>query len=184
MLRFPAEWIPNVTLDVARVEQAVAGYQWPGISLPFRWAEPDDLFLVGQYLVGYASDFYWDIILRGGVRGYSLFLHELMELKWYNERGWNPFDMDVQIANYPMAHSWALLFEHRFLQVVAGVTGHRFSLRELILGNPHGDPPERDWNDVWTNQRGELGVSDADLDPNHAPQVNEFYGGLGFRKVT
>jgi hypothetical protein len=184
MLAFPPAWLPNVPLDMAQVEQAGEHYQWAGTLGPFRWADQDDLIVVGQYLVGHRSDVYWHIILQGGIRGYSLYLHDLMELKWYNKRGFNPFDSDVQIAHYPVAHSWALLFEHRFLQVVAGMMGYDFSLYELILGNPHGDPPARDWNDVWLNQGRELSAADSDHDPGHMPQVQEFYDRLGFRKVT
>jgi hypothetical protein len=37
--------------------------------------------------------------------------------------------MGVQVHHYPAAHSWALLFEHRYLRVVAGMMGYSFSLR-------------------------------------------------------
>jgi hypothetical protein len=62
--------------------------------------------------------------------------------------------------------------------------GYDFSLRELLLGNPHGDPPQRDWQDVQTHRQQELSLADTALNPKHLPQVQEFYRRLGFKKVT
>jgi hypothetical protein len=147
--------MPHVTLDDAKIDLALAFYQWTSAFRLFRWVDKDDL-VVGTYLLHHQTPSYWEIILQGGVRGYSLYLHEFVELTWYAERHLNPFDATVQILHYPTAHSLGLLVDHRFLQVVARAPGHDFSLRELIHGNPHGDPP----------------------------QVRELYRRLGFRKVT
>jgi len=184
MLRFPSHWIPKVSLDEGKVEGAMECYRWVSDIRNFKWVGKDDLVIVGTYLVYHYTDSYWEIILDDGVRGYSLYLHELIELKWYAERNLNPFDATVQIKHYPEAHSLGLLVEHRFLQVVAQATGYDFSLRELILGNPHGDPPQRDWDDVQKHYQRELSQADAAFDPNHEPQVQEFYHCLGFRKVV
>ncbi len=182
MLSFPLEWLPDVPLDLARVSQAVAAFRWIGFAEPTSWVEQEDLIVVGKYLVGYGTTVYWDIILRGGMRGYSLYLHELMELRWFNLRRLNPFDQDVQREYYEPAHSWALLFEHRFLQVVAGMKGYTFTMRELILGNPLGDPPERDWNDLLGNQGAELSAADQEYHADRMPLVAELYNLLGYRE--
>jgi hypothetical protein len=63
--------------------------------------------------------------------------------------------------------------------------GIDFSLRELILGNPHGDPPQRDWDEVTHHRRRELSHADAACDPSLGKsQVEEFYCRQGFRKVV
>lgn len=118
------------------------------------------------------------------MRGYSLYLHEFVELKYYEEQQLNLFDARVQIRHYRAAHSLGLLVEHRFLQVVAQEIGENFNLQELILGNPYGDPPQRDWRDVWTHRRHQLSPADATLNPSHNPRVSAFYRRLGFQKVT
>jgi len=181
--RFPPHWIPHVALDENKVEWAVRSYQWASASGPFRWVEKDNLILIGRYLVYHQTVPYWEIILKGGVPGYSLYLHELAELTWYAKEKCNPFDSEQQIRHYPVAHSWGLLVEHRFLQVVAWALCYDFSLRELILGNPHGDPPERDWDDVRRHWRKELSRADTILNPSHEPRVREFYRRLGFQEV-
>jgi hypothetical protein len=180
MLQIPPTWMPNVSLDSDRLSQAVTFYQWTHAGGTFGWVEQDDLTVVGTYLTHHQTVFYWDVILAGGVRGYSLFLHEAVELQWYAERNVNPFDASQQIGPYSEAHSLALLVEHRFLQGVARAMGHDFSLRELIVCNPHGDPPQRDWNDVWTHRQRELSPADADFNSSHEPQVQQFYQRLGF----
>jgi hypothetical protein len=184
MLRFPPSWMPNLTLEPDKLELAVAFYEWTSVWQLFRWVEKDDLVVVGTYLVHYQTVSYWEIILKGGVRGYSLYLHEYVELTWYAEQKHNPFDAAVQIRHHPEAHSLGLLSEHRFLQIVARTMGYDFSLRELILGNPHGDPPQRDWQDVQTHRQQELSLADTALNLSRLPQMQEFYHRLGFKKVT
>ena len=68
--------------------------------------------------------------------------------------------------------------------MVARGLGHDFTVQELILGNPHGDPPQRDWNDVQTHRQQALSPSDAVRNQSLEPQVQEFYRRLGFREVT
>ena len=183
-LRFPPAWVPQITLDDDRIELALAFYQWTSAFNLFRWVTKDTLVIVGTYLKHHQTVLYWEIILQGGVRGYSLLLHTHVELQWYVEHNLNPFNATVQIQHYGLAHSPGLLVEHRFLQVVARVMGHNFSLRELILGNPHADPPQRDWYDVWTHCQQELSLADVVLDPRREPQVQAFYRCLQFQKVT
>lgn len=104
-LRFPPAWVPEVALDDDKVELAVAFYQWTSAFTLFQWVKKDVLVIVGTYLVHHQTVPYWEIILEGGVRGYSLLLHECVELHWYAERGLNPFNAAVQIPHYPAAHS-------------------------------------------------------------------------------
>jgi hypothetical protein len=188
MLTFPPTWIPNVPLEAGRVQQALASYNWTAALGPFPAVEEGDLVLVGRYLVHHGGDPYWDVIMRGGVRGYSLYLHELTELRWYAEHSHNPFDAATQIQHYPLAHSLALLEEHRYLQRVARERGQDFSLRELILANPHGDPPAGDWvgdwDVVWQSRQQELDPKDAEMDSARVSQAEAFYRDLGFLKVT
>lgn len=177
-------WHDPRTVDDDRIELAVASYQWSGIAETFRWVEKDTLVVVGTYLMHHQRDLDWDVILQGGVRGYSLYLHEFVELMWYAERHFDPFDADMQSKHYPIAHSLGLLSEHRFLQVVAQAMGYNFSLRELILGNPRSDLPQRDWSDVWTHHQQELSIVDAAFNPNQASEMQGLYRHLGFQRVT
>jgi hypothetical protein len=190
MLAVPPDWLPESPLGGTAIARAVADYGWVSAFAPYPEVERGDLEVVGKYLAWAGTLPYWDIILAGGIRGYSLYLHELFELSWYAGRGLNPFDVLTQVDHYPEAHSSGLLGEHRFLQALAcylsGVIrrpGPDFSLRELILSNPHGDPPERDWDDVWA-RREELRPEDDRLDPARLAEAAAFYHGLGFRKVT
>lgn len=181
-LYFPPAWVPKVTLDDDTIALALAFYQWTSAFSLFRWVTQETLVIVGTYLVHHQTAAGWEVILQGGVRGYSLLLHEGSALQWYAEHRLNPFDATVQIQHYAAAHCLGLLVEHRFLQVVARAMGHDFSLRELILGNPHGDPPQRDWHDVWTHRQQELTPTDAILDSHREPQVQAFYRCLQFQK--
>ncbi len=185
MLHFPSNWIPKVFLDKDEVERAVGLYRWGSANGTFEWVRKDHLIIVGSYLVHYYATHYWKLILDGGVRGYSLYLHEFIELQWYAAHKLNPFKADVQIRHYSQAHSQALLVEHRFLQIVAQTMGFDFSLRELILNNPHGDPPQRDWDDTRKYCERELSHTDASLDQGEdETQVQEFFRRLGFGKVV
>jgi hypothetical protein len=122
--------------------------------------EPTDLKVVGTYLrLWYYRNrlnrVYWNIILRGGMPGYSVFLHELWELRWYFEHGLNPFLKDPrrdpyqtdQSLGYPQAHPRGILMENRYLLTRAREEKKDISLKELILTNPHSPRGQRmkDW---------------------------------------
>jgi hypothetical protein len=191
MLAFPPPWLPVVSLDAAEVTRVEASYGWESTWARFPPVERGDLLLVATYLLWAGTVPYWDVIRAGGVRGYSLYVHELLELAWYGEHALNPFDIPTQIARYEEAHASALIGEHRFLQALAhylrGLARRPapdFSLRELVLANPHGDPPEQDWRDVWERRRDELRLGDDRLDPGKWAEAVEFLRGLGFSRVT
>jgi hypothetical protein len=173
----------KVPLDENRIDRAVEFYKWTGAGNSFPWARKDSLVLVGTYLTHHFALPYWDVILEGGARGYSLFLHELVEVKWYRDQGYDELNAAVQISHYSEAHSFGLLAEHRFLQLVGRTMGHSFTLRQLMVGNPHGDPPQRDWDDVWTHRRAELTEADAAPHQSDQADVQEFYRRLGFRTL-
>lgn len=179
--------ISDVPIDHQRVDQAVNLYRWSSPRGLHQWAHRDDLLMVGTYLIWWDTIPYWEIILRGGVRGYSMYLHELIELDWYFTQDADPFDFQEQTAGYREAHAEALLYEHRFLQTAARRMRHTFSLRELIIYNPHGDPLrdnwEGDWEVVVARKRRDLSRSDRTLRASSEGAVLEFYTCLGFQKA-
>ncbi len=188
MLHFPPTWMPNVSLDFDRLDQVVTFYQWTSAGGTFGWVEKDDLVVVGTYLVHHKTVPYWDVILRGGVGGYSLFLHEAVELDGFARRSVNPFIAAEQIANFRPPHAEALLAEHRLLQVIARTMGCDFTLRELIEYNPYGDPPAADWEGDWEVLAKHLPhlltPNDQTLDPARESAVRDFYRRLGFEEVS
>jgi hypothetical protein len=139
----------------------VQRYAWSGTPFHFDWAEGELLSFAHGYLLHWGAGIYWDIIRGGGVRGYSLFLHEWIELASYAIGKHDPFVEEVQLRQYPANHARALLVEHQFLQVVASLLGHAFSLRELVEHNPHGDPPEDDWRLLQERLGDQLTQSDC-----------------------
>lgn len=184
LLKIPSRVrLPNVPIDHQRVNQALNFYRWDSATNPHQWAHQNDLIVVGTYLIWWETDPYWEIILQGGVRGYSLYLHELMELDWYFKGDANPFNFYEQTAGYSVAHAEGLLYEHRFLQVVARTMGYSFSLRELIIYNPHGDLPQDDWETVLAQKPHDLSHADKTTRPDSEREVREFYNRLGFKEV-
>lgn len=86
-------------------------------------------------------------------------------------------------------HSLTLLYEHRFLQVVAKLMGYSFTLAELVSYNPHGDPPdpnegwEGDWDLVLKNQHEHLTEEDQQIRPGLEQSVKTFYQHLNFKEA-
>jgi len=188
MLKIPARVrMPAVPIDYQRVNQVIHSYLWVGTANVHQWACKDDMILVGTYLIWWDTMAYWEIILQGGVCGYSLYLHELMEVDWYFRRDADPLNAKEQASGYRAAHAEGLLYEHRFLQVVARTMGYAFSLRELIIYNPHGDPPKDDWEGDWNvllaQKHQDLSPTDHALRPEVEDDVRAFYTGLGFQGV-
>jgi hypothetical protein len=189
MLDFQPDWIPDVELDCDELRRVAELYRWGGAVFEHQWVEVGDLKLVGKYLVHHKTEPYFRVILKGGVRGYSLYLHERVEFDWYARQGINPFDAEKQEQYFRVAHSAALLYEHRFLQVVAKMMGYSFTLAELITYNPHGDPPvpaegwDGDWQLVLENQLEHLTDKEQQLRPGREEEVKDFYRRLGFREV-
>jgi hypothetical protein len=176
----PPEWVPKgISIDPNVVRKLVEAHGWTANPRQFDWVDHDDAVTVATYLE-WSGTIYWDWVVEGGLRGYSLYLHELTELKWYVDHGHNPFDPREQIRYYDFAHSLALLVEHRFLQLVARVLGLDFSLKELILHNPHGDPAERDWDQVQIHRTRLLAPDDLDVSVKNAAAVQSFYQTMGF----
>jgi hypothetical protein len=175
------------TWDVDTVERWAACFDWHGVDRNFRWALPEALRAVKTYLHHYKMP-YWRIIEAASLRGYSLFLHEWVEIQKMHERGANELNEAEQRANFNYGHSWALLFEHRLLQAAARSEGYEFSLRELVDYNPHGEKPSRDWDGDWKLLLEELPSSlteaDKTLTKSKIPAVLDFYNRHGFREVT
>jgi len=173
--------IPKVEVSAGDLQRAVEVYNHVGAV----WGPIDekDLTLVGKSLLHYGNDFYWSWIVEGGIRGYSLYIHELTELKWFFKQALNPFEPEDQIQGFAEAHSSALIAEHRFLQTVVIRDGHDFSLCELIIENPHAGGPgegEKDWAYVQKYQGGSLTLFDRRLHINSLPQVRDWYHAYGF----
>jgi hypothetical protein len=184
ILDLPRNWLPpEYSLDESVIRKLVQEHRWAANLHPFNWVDVDDARAVGTYLVWAGTTHYWTWVVEGGVRGYSLYLHELIELKWLLDHNIPPFVVRERNRNYWRAHSQALVVEHRFLQVVARRLGHDFSLRELILNNPHGTPPGRDWAAVEKHRGDLLAPSDLKADPKRNAVVKQFYEELGFTVV-
>jgi hypothetical protein len=181
ILNLPPSWLPSGVSVPSEpvVRELAADHRWTAAPLRFAWVNFEDARTVGTYLV-WSGTAYWTWVAEGGVRGYSLYLHELTELKWYLDHGFNPFDVREHNRNYWRAHSLALVLEHRFLQVVARTMGHDFSLKELILNNPHGTPPGRDWHAVQNYCADLLAPSDLESDAKDVAAVKRFFQELGF----
>lgn len=165
------------------LRSVVQHYEWSGAGLNFDWAEEELLSSARGYLLHWGAGEYWDVICTGGVRGYSLFLHEWIELASYATGKHNPFVEEEQVFNYPTHHARALLAEHRFLQTVASLRGHAFSLRDLVEHNPHGDPPEYDWQLLHQQLGHQLPASDCQRSFWDHSEVEEFYARLGFVRL-
>jgi len=176
-------------LDPAKLRAAASLYDWCGDALgDFQWTDAARLRYTGEYLIHWAATHYWNPVLAGGVRGYSLLLHEWSERKAYEAAGLDPMNLDAQTGSYYPMHARALLAEHRFLQTVALSMGSSFSLRELVEHNPHGDPPGDGWDGDWAVLSAELpndlSRGDRDSDAGNTPLVREFYRRLGFERLN
>lgn len=153
-----------------------------------------DLRKIGAYMIfpeisSGVRNPWWPLILKGGVAGYSLYLHELTELKWYMDHGYNPFDSREQRRFYPRAHTMALLAEHRYIKSLATAEGYSFRLSELLRLNLHLD---RELNNLdWRRTRTERGLHLAAMDwgsrripPERESQIREFYERQRFTRVN
>jgi hypothetical protein len=154
------------------------------------------LFLVGQYLWTWGSSSYWDIILRGGIPGYSLCLHELAEIEWYfenyNRRRFDPYDTVAkkqpsgvwrldQMEGYKEAHAWGLLVEHRYIQLRAREEGEAFTLRELVEANPHGwGISDQDWEVLETAYGSHIAAVDKATSPANLERARAWYDRHGY----
>jgi|GEM_PF-5548042 len=111
-----------------------------------------NLTLVGMYLITHDALAFWDRILRPDLSGFALLQHEIAEIRCFLELH-RQFHLDAfcgrdLLIGYEVVHPVALLVEHYYYQVRASEDGLRYSLRELILGNPMAADPEADWGYV------------------------------------
>ncbi|MCI0563869.1 MAG: hypothetical protein MN733_35800, partial [Nitrososphaera sp.] len=95
--------------DDQKITQAIAFYEWRGAAGDFQWVDQERLKQVREYLCEWDTVGYWQVIIQGGVRGYSLFHHEWVELKNYWSNGLDPLDQDQQVSGYYQMHSQGLL---------------------------------------------------------------------------
>src|SRR5580698_6409520 len=86
-------------------------YMWPGPSKDFYWARPEALEDVWAYLHHWDDPNSWSAIANGGPRGYSLFLHEWIEIGSYRKIGVNHMERFDQTSHYLPCHARALLAE-------------------------------------------------------------------------
>jgi len=159
---------------------------------------PMGLLLVKEYLNTWESTPYWESILRGGLAGYSLALHETVEIEWYFENYGNgkldPYDdqpkkrasgvpnLDQQ-EGYGEAHPRALLVEHRYLQSWANEEGESFTLRELVEENPHaGETAREDWEMLDGVCGAEIEPHDKKTNSANLSRVRAWYERHGFRR--
>jgi hypothetical protein len=194
MPSFPDNWRPAILMDDQEIRQVIALYEhtlykWLDNGPDFEWMVVDEerLQRVREYLVKWEGHSYWQVILLDDVRGYSLFLHEWVELEAFKGAGKDSMDLDQQVENYRPMHAEALLVEHCFLQAVASAMGYSFTLRELIEYNPHGDPPDDGWEGDWEvlieQMPQRLSRGDRKFDRARESSIREFYRQLGFERV-
>ncbi|MFH1922088.1 MAG: hypothetical protein ABIP48_19655 [Planctomycetota bacterium] len=167
-------------------------------SVPKCHLGPMGLLLVREYLDTWESSPYWEIILRGGMAGYSLGLHELVEIEWYFEnygkKKLDPYDgrpkkrasgmpsLDQQ-EGYEEAHPRALLVEHRYLQLRAHEEGENFTLRELVEENPHaGVTAHQDWEMLEGVYGSDIPPKDKETNSANLSRVRAWYERHGFRR--
>lgn len=203
--------LPTHSLEWERIKQILDGFTDAGCGRVIRITNPGDtihncrlgvgdLVLVGQYLANWGFPLYWDLISRGGIAGYSLCLHELTEIVWYfehfHQKPLDPYDkipkqrpagyssLD-QVEGYPKAHARALLVEHRYIQLRANEESQKFTLKELVLANPHGwdgfsGETHLDWVLLEQAYGGSLAAADCELDDRQFKYAQMWYEYHGF----
>lgn len=179
--------MPNCS-DRQTLHSVASRYSWPDGFGAFQWATEDALSLVCEYLDHWGgAEKYWNPIVAGGPRGYSLFLHEWTEIRVYQQQGADYLTIQDQAKHYERCHAWGLLAEHRFLQVVAHLMDYRLSLRELVEWNPYNGRPDGhgwqgDWHVLSTELHHDLSPPDCEIDPVNEPQARVFYRKLAFEE--
>jgi hypothetical protein len=164
-----------------------ASFDWVGPGRSFRWAHSDALREVHTYLDTYDGLHYWRVIERLSLRGYSLFLHEWVEIQFIRDQLVDELDCSSRAPHQDPGHARALLIEHRLLQAAARNEGLSFSLQELVENNPHGDEPcpgwKGDWDLLWRHLPDCIGPEDRIKDSSRVAAVKDFYRRHGFEKV-
>lgn len=163
--------LPDAQTIIEAVKHAVENLEW---------VDKEELQIVRQFLGHDASEYFQRIILQGGVRGYSVFVYLSAELASYRQQGMNPYNLTQYVVLYPTARAAGLLQEHRFLQAIARAMGYSFSLRELVVYNPHGAEPSDDWNMLVKELPDQLSMDDQILNPSHRSDIRKFYRRFGF----
>jgi hypothetical protein len=177
----------KVAPDDWSIKRAIQAYRWNGPGVFYDCAPKPILEVVRAYLLHFQTDAYWSVIIQGGVRGFSLLLHEWVELDHFEAQKVNILSSAKRQAAWPRAHSVALYYEHQFLQAVARSEGCCLTLRELIQHNPHGDIPCDDWAGDWCLMERhlpwELPAAEIELRPKKAKAAKEFYETHFFKEV-
>lgn len=197
--------VPEVRVDLAAITEALSRFEQFGNQDPSLPVNRHDLVLVGKYLLNWynkddvntneCNPQYWNLVLQDGLPGYTLFIHEASELQWYfdnfDEKKLDPFLKDLrpgsgtvdQIMGYDPAHARALLKEHRYLQGVSRDEGFQFTLRELVVANPHGVGNE-DWILLSEQLPDQLSETDRANDPRRLEKAEDWYEKYGYRGVS
>jgi hypothetical protein len=121
----------------------------------------NNLSLISKMLKAIQLDntYYWDAIVRGGLAGYTVYIHELVREGWCFENipPYDPGSLVVAGIIQRIEHPYSLIAEYRFTQMV--ITSRlwqttmehedqHFTLRELVLANSLSANPEGDWTDI------------------------------------
>lgn len=177
--------VSQSALDACALRRIARLFRWRGVGGDSQWVDEKRLELVRDYLKYYSGDRYWNIITQGGVRGYSLFLHEWVEFSSYRMNGIDPFDREQRRKEYRKMHARGLLAEHRFIQSVTCAEGLSLSLCELVTYNPHGDKPNGTWPGDWGLVSRHLGdkLSFEDHLLHNEADALKFYADFGFQEV-
>lgn len=174
--------IPTSTRRLSSARPAFSRYRDEGFYKPIciNW---EDFELVWKY-----CDMYDDPALlyleQDKIPGYSVYIHELIELEWYFEKDLHPYNRPLlnEEESYGQAHSHALIAEHRYLQEMAKAEGEHFSLHELIQYNPVAGDPKRDWIYIREYRASELFEFDQSFRCDYEQRVTNWYQRKGFSR--
>lgn len=161
----------------------------------------DNLRIIGKTLLSLQdskAESKWDVIVKGGLPGYEIYIHQLVRVGWCFEQvpPINPCSLIDAIRHYSAEHPLSLIAEHKFLQLVAmgrlwqtlaTRSNHsRFTVRELVLANPLSKDTENDWNTILTfDKKGRCFLRKEDLEDRGADKIadaREWYIENGFPK--
>ena len=126
-----------------------------------------DYQLVCKYVDGFGGP-EAERIIANYMQGVSIVIHEIVEMEYYLQQGFNPFDrrqfskaLDDQL--YAVGHALGLIAEHCFIQDRAA--GQDFRLGELIRWNPFAGRPALDLRYFrLCVERGGSGVDNVELE--------------------
>jgi hypothetical protein len=175
--------IPGSTPHLDQAAAAFERYRdYSSNPKPVTW---HDFELIWKYCDQHGDVGAIQLLYEEDIQGYTIFLHELTELRYYFQEGLDPYNRPLEPPSlerkaYITGNSRALIAEHRYLQDAARVDGWHFSLKALILYNPGSVDPKQDWQCVEDGGH-QLSEFDQSL-PSEPDEVLGWYRSKGFMR--